>query len=278
MADSPSQPASADLTYLCRSLTVPDIVSFVAKSAPDHRPTRIKVNKFTTRNKKKLLQALLEDDPYWGEELQKIAVDNVEQRRRSKRDVWRQCAKRTRDTKRQQAEEEQSRGEFLELPSDAERLRSYAGWHNATSNEALEQRICAVCARLRLAVEAQFTRTKVTDLPNRHRLVPHAPHPDHFLVQGCLLEPNGCHGSQCDPLVEVCKQCLDALQSPKDLPPKFSLANNLWLGEIPWELARLTFAEHLLIARNFPRMFLINLFPRDRTTRNLPRDQVQTGL
>ncbi|KAG8771619.1 hypothetical protein FRC12_003491 [Ceratobasidium sp. 428] len=100
----------------------------------------------------------------------------------------------------------------------------------------------------------------------------------HALVLGCLLETRGCHGNQSDLSADICKECLDDLQQPTALPPKHSLANNTWVGEVHWQLERLTFAEHLLIARIYPRMFLIKLFPRERSQRNLPRDQVQTGL
>ncbi|KAG8724916.1 hypothetical protein FRC09_012081, partial [Ceratobasidium sp. 395] len=91
-------------------------------------------------------------------------------------------------------------------------------------------------------------------------------------------ETRGCHGNQSDLSADICKECLDDLQQPTALPPKHSLANNTWVGEVPWQLERLTFAEHLLIARIYPRMFLIKLFPREKSQRNLPRDQVQTGL
>ncbi|KAG8780146.1 hypothetical protein FRC12_023393 [Ceratobasidium sp. 428] len=120
----------------------------------------------------------------------------------------------------------------------------------------------------------------VTDIPNRHRLRLHAPHPAHVLTQGCLLELKGCHGDGPNPLADICKECLNELQPLIDVqtPPKHSLANNLWIGNIPWELAHLTFAENLLIARVFPKMFLIHLFPRDRSKRHLPLDQLQTAL
>ena len=32
-------------------------------------------------------------------------------------------------------------------------------------------------------------------------------------------------------------------------PPKFSLANNLWIGDIPWQLRVLSFSKQLLIVK-----------------------------
>ncbi|KAI5989034.1 hypothetical protein EDD15DRAFT_2171905, partial [Pisolithus albus] len=41
-----------------------------------------------------------------------------------------------------------------------------------------------------------------------------------------------------------------------------SLANNLWLGEIPWVLKSLTFPEQLLVALAYPRVYVFKLFPK----------------
>ncbi|THG93982.1 hypothetical protein EW026_g7391 [Hermanssonia centrifuga] len=50
-------------------------------------------------------------------------------------------------------------------------------------------------------------------------------------------------------------------------PPPMSLANNLWIGRIPWELARLTVPEQLLVSLLHPRVFVFKLFPRDKDVR-----------
>ncbi|KAH9971531.1 hypothetical protein BGW80DRAFT_1127694, partial [Lactifluus volemus] len=59
--------------------------------------------------------------------------------------------------------------------------------------------------------------------------------------------------------VSICSECLKELSKPGDLPPRHSLANNLWIGRIPWELARLTVPEQLLIALVYPRVFVYKL-------------------
>ncbi|KAG8708028.1 hypothetical protein FRC09_001482 [Ceratobasidium sp. 395] len=149
MAQNSPQVIHPDLTYLQRALSVTDIISLVARSAPDHRP-RQKVSRYLKRGKKQLLQILLEDDQYWAEELYKIAIENKEEQRRSKRTKWRKRGVQVWATQRRAAEEERSSGEFLDPSASTDILQSYAEPHAAATNAALEHRICAVCARRRV--------------------------------------------------------------------------------------------------------------------------------
>ena len=48
--------------------------------------------------------------------------------------------------------------------------------------------------------------------------------------------------------------------------PRFALANNLWIGNVPTELTGLTVPEQLLIARHYPCCYFFKLFPRDMDT------------
>jgi len=57
-------------------------------------------------------------------------------------------------------------------------------------------------------------------------------------VEGPLLAPG------CD---SVCDRCHESLL--KNKMPLFSLANGMWVGEVPEVLTSLSFAEKLLIAR-----------------------------
>ena len=77
-----------------------------------------------------------------------------------------------------------------------------------------------------------------------------------------LLQPEGL--IQCDDrtVANVCNECLQDLRKETTLPPRFSLANNLWIGAIPAELSSLTFPEQLLIAHLYPRVCVFGLFPR----------------
>ncbi|KAM6489672.1 hypothetical protein JOM56_012874, partial [Amanita muscaria] len=67
--------------------------------------------------------------------------------------------------------------------------------------------------------------------------------------------------------VRVCQDCLSQLGSDgsksADNPPRFALANNLWIGRIPWQLQTLTFPEQQLIALLYPRAFVFKLYPKD---------------
>lgn len=63
-------------------------------------------------------------------------------------------------------------------------------------------------------------------------------------------------------IVTCCRECRDALKTTSTLPPKLSLANGLWIGDVPWHLQVLTIPEQMLIALLFPRVFVFKLFPK----------------
>ena len=103
-------------------------------------------------------------------------------------------------------------------------------------------------------------------------------HPKHtaVLVDDALLEPRCVvveNPREPAMKINICRTCDDSLSNEKtQKPPWISLANGLWLGEVPIELKRLTLPERLLIARYFPRVYVFKLFPkkvngkRDMTT------------
>ncbi|KAG9125041.1 hypothetical protein FRC07_009215 [Ceratobasidium sp. 392] len=258
---APHEVTNPDLTYLYRALSVADIINSSFK-----------------RDKTALLRSLLDDDKYWVEELYKIAIEKTEERRRANREKNCRKAKRGRESRQARAQEAVSAELFMQPSSDEELLRCYTEAHNATSNASLEDQICAVCACLRRACEAGFTRVNVTDIPNSHKLAPYVRAPNQTLRQGCLLEPKGCQGEEPNLNAEICKECWDNLLEPNNNPPKHSLANNLWVGEVPWKLECLSFVELFLIALVYPRVFVMKLYPRDRNQRSLPKDQLQSAL
>ncbi|KAF7294643.1 ATP-dependent DNA helicase [Mycena indigotica] len=95
------------------------------------------------------------------------------------------------------------------------------------------------------------------DIPNAQVLKPTHPHSQHRLVDGSLfhsnVQPNG--------LNDVCNACLRQLN--KCSQPKLSLANNMWLGEIPFQLAILTLPEQLLVALYFPAAYIFKVYPKN---------------
>lgn len=73
----------------------------------------------------------------------------------------------------------------------------------------------------------------------------------------------------------MCFECLRALK--RGVLPKFSLANNLLIGDIPSQLDALTIPEQLLIARHYPRCYVFKLFPREHNL-HIPIEQLYTGM
>ena len=153
-------------------------------------------------------------------------------------------------------------GEFLELPSEAALKSCYRQFYEATSNAALEHKVCAVCARERSRQLDGIEDVYLEDIPSPLRLVPRQSHPCHTLFDGMLLSPKGIVRQEGRSVANICRDCFGDLKKNLLLPPKFSLANNLWIGEVPMELSTLTFPEQLLIAHLYPRVYVFKLFPK----------------
>nr|GAT42479.1 predicted protein [Mycena chlorophos] len=145
-------------------------------------------------------------------------------------------------------------GPFLACTSNAVRENCTAKFIDKTNNAALKKEICVVCAR---SLFSKFLeRIQFHELPNQTKLRPSHPHAAHKLVEGILLygdpDPNN--------LIWVCKQCLTSLK--KCELPKLALANNMWIGEIPFELRVLTLPEQLLISIYYPAAYIIKVYPK----------------
>jgi len=100
----------------------------------------------------------------------------------------------------------------------------------------------------------------LSDIPNMHLLCPEICHISHTLWDGKLLLKQFINGNGSDAMAWVCDECHRALFS-KTIP-KFALANNLWIGNTPHELAMLTLPEQLLVARHYVRCYVVKLYPR----------------
>ena len=151
---------------------------------------------------------------------------------------------------------------FLEPPSDNTIKSCYRQFYDATSNSALMLSICAVCGRERGHHPDKVTTLNLNDIPSPSRLAPSVPHNQQSLFAGMLLEPHGVSVLNGKTMANVCGECLTDLQKDTSLPPRFSLANGLWIGPVPLELSSLTFPEHLLIAHLYPRVYVFKLFPK----------------
>ncbi|KAJ7226546.1 hypothetical protein B0H12DRAFT_1030459 [Mycena haematopus] len=59
-----------------------------------------------------------------------------------------------------------------------------------------------------------------------------------------------------------CADCLKDLDNSDDKRPCYSLANNMWTGDLPFELKTLAFAEQLLLSLVYPRVYTFKLYPK----------------
>jgi hypothetical protein len=160
---------------------------------------------------------------------------------------------------------------FMKAPSK-EVVDSVIGeFIDCTSNLAMAMGVCAVCARE--AKRTELASHRLNLVPNPHRLRPGVPHHAHDLYNGMLLHPAGIVNPE---HANVCMECIRALHSDKT--PTFALANGLWIGAIPHELAYLTLPERLLIAKYFPAAYIIKLFPKKKGARHWDKRQMYSGL
>ncbi|THG93643.1 hypothetical protein EW026_g7647 [Hermanssonia centrifuga] len=159
---------------------------------------------------------------------------------------------------------------YMDLPSELELRDCFSAFIDATSNSAVKHVICAICAREVNQIDADIQCIPITDLPNAHRLIPRRSHPAHDLYdEDILLEPQGVITTDDGTThsLNVCSDCMKSLKSSNEAPPSLSLANNLWIGRVPWELQVLTVPEQLLIALVYPRVFVFKLYPKDKDFR-----------
>ena len=123
--------------------------------------------------------------------------------------------------------------------------------------------ICTICAGSFFHSEMDFV--SLASLHESGLLVPLTSHPAHILTDGMLLHRN----PSCFSLdiaghsrATVCWPCLSSLNRKKT--PALSLANGLWVGDIPIVLHILTLPEHVLVARFFLRRTSSNYILRRR--------------
>jgi hypothetical protein len=140
-----------------------------------------------------------------------------------------------------------------------------------TGNSAMAVGICAVCARE--MNKRELTLHQINSFPNPHRLKPVVAHPHHDIFNGMLLHPAGLLDNSKG---NICMDCARALHN--DRMPSLALANGLWVGRIPHDLAYLTLPERLLIAKYFPAAYIIKLYPKKKGARHWDKRQMYSGL
>ncbi|KAK0234495.1 hypothetical protein EDD85DRAFT_955310 [Armillaria nabsnona] len=119
-----------------------------------------------------------------------------------------------------------------------------------------------------------MTEVRLDELPNIHLLKLTHPHPEHVLHMGSLLHNDALDNNGSS---HVCNDCSRHLGSGQ-MPP-LALANNMWIGKVPFELSILSLAEHILITRHLLCTYLVKLYPKAEHAEHwLESDAVYLGL
>jgi hypothetical protein len=166
---------------------------------------------------------------------------------------------------------------FMKLPTPAKVHNHYRKFYDATWNNTVKMEICGVCTWEVDVRQHKVEKEWIQDIPSSVHLIPKVLHPAHDLYDGKLLELQGIHMHGNNTLVNICLNCYKELSSKHNEPPQYALANNLWVGRIPWELQALTFPEQLLIAHLYPRVYVFKLYPKVRSGWCDP-SQLQRGM
>ena len=157
--------------------------------------------------------------------------------------------------------------EFFETVSEECRCDCISKFIDATGNKAIAMGTCAVCAGSFFLQE--IFEVKVSDLRLKNKLTPSNPHPAQELTDGMLLHrsPESLHtDGNGIAFANVCLSCYGDLRRKKT--PAMSLANGMWIGEVPLELKILTLPERILVAWFFPAAYIIKLYPKKKGARN----------
>lgn len=154
------------------------------------------------------------------------------------------------------------------MPDAEDERRCYQAFYDSTSNDALLFEVCPVCAGERLAHEGECS-SLLSDPSVLEVLTTTSGDVERSILRRFVERDEG--GVSC----WMCFECIRALQ--RRVMPKFALANNLWIGDVPYQLGSLTIPEQLLIARHYPRCYIFKLFPRDVDVHISP-DRLYTGM
>lgn len=160
---------------------------------------------------------------------------------------------------------------FMTVPSEDHVKESMCRFIDRTGNDALAKAACCVCARQQFMTEIQ---TKpITDITSSKLLVPLESHPAHILRENQLFYERAISA---DGTTTICLECNRHLQK-KMLPP-LSLANGMWLGDVPLELSILSLPEKMLIAKYLPAAYIVKLYPKKKNAKFWDKDTLQSGL
>ena len=152
---------------------------------------------------------------------------------------------------------------FLQPVSDDFVQNCISNFINETGNGATMTAKCAICAGSFFCKHLHVLT--VSCLQEMNKLQPVHPHPAQVLTNGVLLHcPPGAlyTNDHSDAVDNVCNSCVSHLL--RDRLPPLSLANRMWVGNIPVELKLLTLPRHVFVGRYFPATYIIKLYPKKK--------------
>lgn len=163
---------------------------------------------------------------------------------------------------------------FFKDPDEDVKKEALAHFIDRTNNMHTRQSSCLSCAREQFIDE--MMGIYIDELPNQHLLTPAFRHPAQSLVNGMLLHSPALAQSDNRMWGAICTECLQDIQAKKT--PLHSLANGLWIGDVPDELAILNLPERLLIGRYFPAVYIIKLYPQRKGAKNWDSNSLNSGV
>ncbi|KAJ3562467.1 hypothetical protein NP233_g9554 [Leucocoprinus birnbaumii] len=160
---------------------------------------------------------------------------------------------------------------YLRAPSPDTVKESQLRYFDRMSNASVKTVTCCACAH---RMSQRFTSlTTLANIPNPNRLKPSKLHHAHTLYNGLLLHPNGMIDNDRG---YICSECIKDLKANR--LPKLALANNMFIGAIPFELGLLSLAEQLMLGQVYPAVFIVKLYPRNPSARMWSPELFNNGL
>ncbi|KAJ7494790.1 hypothetical protein B0H11DRAFT_1910735 [Mycena galericulata] len=258
-----------DMQVVFSTFTLPQAISVVGEV--------VKVSRQAKRNKSLFFAALNAMSAEVKATIRAVASERVGTKRRARASAAVPRKRRRVDTEEQGAleptdppDEDLLTGPFFEAPTEETTQAVVSRMIDRTSNAALAKKMCMVCARLLFMHLLEVMRWQ--NIPNGRKLVPSRPHPAHKLMGHWLLHEDALAEST----TYICLECKHKLLLD-ELPP-LALANRMWIGKTPFELAILTLPERLLVALYFPAAYVVKLFPKVKGAEFWDRKAVNNGL
>lgn len=156
------------------------------------------------------------------------------------------------------ANDEEVTDEFLESVDEEIQKQCISRYLLRTGSDAVRQAVCVVCAGEYFAFETE--RMALLDVPHKELLIPTIVHRAQVLTDGFLLYRPALRTTLSGMEASICSKCLQNLRANK--LPSASLANGLWIGDVPDVLSLLTLPERLLVAIYYPAAYIVKLYPK----------------